>query len=139
MEIVRRINDELAIAGCLTLEHLQEVAQAGFKSVVDLRSLNQNCLPDGEQQQVEALGLNYFRVPTQMEAMNPEIAAIVLQYIDRSHKPTLVHCNNAMLAAAMVLMYIASQQGATMQQAFKRAEQLGLFRTFANEARCKFE
>lgn len=139
MGVIRRINDELAIAGYLTLEQLQEVIQEGFKSVLDLRSLNQTCPSNNEQQQVEALGLYYLRIPTQIEAINPETAALILQYIAQIHKPALVHCNNAMLAAAMVLMYIATQQGSTIQQAFKRAEQLGLFRTFANESYYEIE
>jgi len=41
-------------------------------------------------------------------------------------KPALVHCDSVMRAAAIVLMHIATRQ-ATLRQAFKQAEQLGLF------------
>jgi len=41
-------------------------------------------------------------------------------------KPALVHCDSVMRAAAHMLMHIATRQ-ATLRQAFKQAEQLGLF------------
>lgn len=126
VETVRKINDELAIAGPVTLQQLQQLAEEGFKSIVDLRSLAPHCLND-EQQQAEQLGLCYVNLPIASEVISAEIAVIVLQQIDRLAKPTLVYCNNATIAAAMVLMYIATHQGESLSQAFKRAERLGLF------------
>lgn len=127
MESVRKINDDLAIAGSITLDQLQQVAQDGFKSVLDLQSFNETTLPIEEQQQVEALGLCYANLSVETGAMNGDVATQVLQQIDRLPKPMLIHCSNATLAAAMVLMHIAVRQGATLQQAFNRVEQLGLF------------
>lgn len=128
MEIVRKINDELAIAGPVTLNQLQQLAEEGFQSVLNLRSLSQSLLIQ-EQQDVEGLGLCYVNLPIDTEVMTTEIASKVLKQIDKLRKPTLVCCNNAMLAAAMVLMHVAISQGETLQQAFKRAEELGLFQS----------
>ena len=127
MEAIRKINDELTIAGQVTPEQLRQVAQEGFKSVLNLRSPDEEGFLSNEQQQAEALGLYYVNIPVKFEAINDEIAALVLMQTNKLPKPTLVHCDSAMRAAAIVLMHIATRQGATLKQAFKQAEQLGLF------------
>ena len=127
MEAIRKINDELTIAGQVTPEQLRQVAQEGFKSVLNLRSPDEEGFLSNEQQQAEALGLYYVNIPVKFEAINDEIAARVLMQTNKLPKPTLVHCDSAMRAAAIVLMHIATRQGATLRQAFKQAEQLGLF------------
>jgi protein tyrosine phosphatase (PTP) superfamily phosphohydrolase (DUF442 family) len=125
MEIVRKINDDLAIAGTVALENWPHVAEEGFRSVLNLRSLDQPLLTT-EQVQVESLGLNYINLPIDQERMSMELAVQVLRQIDQLSKPILI-CNSATLAAAMALMYIAMRQGETLQQAFQRAEKFGLF------------
>ena len=127
MEAIRKINDDLTIAGQVTPEQLRQVAQEGFKSVLNLRSPDEEGFLSNEQQQAEALGLYYVNIPVKFEAINDEIAARVLMQTNKLPKPTLVHCDSAMRAAAIVLMHIATRQGATLRQAFKQAEQLGLF------------
>lgn len=128
MKIIRKINDELAIAGQITPQELQQIAQEGFKSVLNLRSPDEDGFLIGEQEQAEALGLHYGNIPIKLEAFNDEIATRVFRVMNESlPKPILVHCSSAKRAAALVLMYIAMRQGATFKQAFNQAEQLGLF------------
>lgn len=128
MEIVRKINNELAIAGQITLEQLPQIAREGFKSVLNLRSPDENGFLSSEQQQVETLGLSYVNIPVKFETMNDEIITSVFNAINQLPKPVLVHCDSAMRSAAIVLMYFAVRQGATLKQAFQQAEQLGLFK-----------
>ena len=127
MNTIRKINDDLAIAGQITPEQLQQIAQEGFKSVLNLRSPDEKGFLSNEQQQVEGLGLYYINVPVKVEAINDEVAAQLLKTIDELSKPALVHCNNSMRSAALVLMHISTQQGVSLSQAFNQAEQLGLF------------
>jgi protein tyrosine phosphatase (PTP) superfamily phosphohydrolase (DUF442 family) len=126
MEIIRKINDELAIAGPVTFNDLQQIAKEGYKSVLNLQSFNH--FSNDEQDQIERLGLHYLKLPIDAEVMCLEVAIRVLDQIHQLPKPALVCCNNATLAAAMVLMHIAVSQGQPLQQAFERAEELGLFR-----------
>ncbi|MBN3880056.1 sulfur transferase domain-containing protein [Nostoc sp. JL23] len=128
MEIVRKINDELAIAGQITLEQLPQVAQEGFKSVINLRSPDEQGFLNSEQKKIELLGLSYINIPVQVELMNDETATSLFEQINTLSKPLLVHCDYAMRSAVVVLMYIVLRQGATLQQAFKQIEQFGLFR-----------
>lgn len=127
MELIKKINDELAIADIVAYEQWQQIVEAGFQSVLNLRS-QQMPLPSVEQEYVEELGLSYFNLPTgiDIDVMSVEIALRLLQQIDQLPKPTLV-CNNAKLAAAIVLMHIAMRQGETLHEAFQRAEKIGLF------------
>jgi uncharacterized protein (TIGR01244 family) len=127
METIRKINNELTIAGQLTSEQLKQIAQMGFKSVLNLYSPDEDGFLSNEQQQAEALGLYYINIPVKVEALNPEMAARVLKQIDELSKPALVHSKSAVHAAAMVLMHIATRQGVSLKQAFNQAEQLGLF------------
>ncbi len=127
MNTIRKINDDFAIAGQITPEQLQQIAQEGFKSVLNLRSPDEEGFLINEHRQAEALGLYYINVPVKVAAINVELTAQVLRQIDKLAKPTLIHCNNAMRSAAFVLMNIATHQGMSLSQAFKQAEQLGLF------------
>jgi uncharacterized protein (TIGR01244 family) len=127
MNRIRKINDDLAIAGQVTSEQLQQIAQEGFKSVLNLRSPDEAGFLINEQQRVEALGLYYINIPVQVEVINPELTAEILKKIDELAKPVLIHCNNAMRAAALALMHVATHQGVSLSQAFRQAEQLGLF------------
>jgi uncharacterized protein (TIGR01244 family) len=127
MNTIRKINDDLAIAEQITPEQLQQILQEGFKSVLNLRSPDEEGFLINEQQQAETLGLYYINIPIKVEAINDEVAAQVLKQIDEVPKPALVHCNNAMRSAAIALMHIATQQGVSLTQAFNQAEQLGLF------------
>lgn len=126
METVRKITDELAIASPVTFLQLKQLAEDGFQSVLNLRSLPLDELRN-EQQYAEGLGLRYLNLAIDQAAMTAETASRVLKQIEKLPKPALVYCNNSMLAAAMVLMRIAMRQGETLQQAFDRAENLGLF------------
>ncbi|NJO75750.1 MAG: hypothetical protein HC833_19485 [Leptolyngbyaceae cyanobacterium RM1_406_9] len=132
MEIVMKINDELAIAGTVTFNEIKQIAEEGYQSILNLRSSNH--FSNDEQQQAERLGLCYANVLVDTEGMNPEIATKVLNQINQLPKPMLVCCNNATLAAAMVFMHIATNQGQPLQQAFRRAEELGLFRNHSQSA-----
>jgi protein tyrosine phosphatase (PTP) superfamily phosphohydrolase (DUF442 family) len=126
MEVVRQINDELAIAGCISWQELQQLTETGFKSILNLQQLSNDNLID-EKQQIERLGLYYLNFAINHKRINTELVAIVLQQIDELPKPILVCSRSARLAAAMVLMHIAVRQGETLEQAFERAENLGLF------------
>lgn len=130
MKTIRKINDELAIAGQITSQHLQQIAQEGFKSLLNLRSPDEEGFLIGEQEKAEALGLYYANIPIKLEEINDEIATRVFRVMNELPKPMLIHCSSAKRAAALVLMYIAMRQGATFKQAFNQAEELGLFAVF---------
>lgn len=133
METIRKINDELAIAGQVTPEQLKLVSQAGFRSILNLRSAQENGFLSNEQQAAELLELAYSHLPTPAEVISLEMAVRVLDQLRKLPKPTLVHCDSGIRSAAMVMIYIATNQGSPVSQACQQAEQLGLLRLVPQE------
>lgn len=126
MENVKKINDELTIAtGQVTPEQLQQAAQEGFKSVLNLRSPDEEGFLSEEEQQAEAVGLHYVNIPVLVSKIDDELTDQVLQQIDEIPKPALIHCKSGMRAGAMALMNVATRQGLTPQQAFEQAHKIG--------------
>ncbi len=127
MQTIRKINDELAIAGQVSSEELAQVVQQGFCSVLNLRSPGEHNFSVAEQLEAETMGLQYLNLPLELSEISTERATLILQQMYRLPKPILIHCDTAIRAAAIALVYIAVQQGATLEQALQQAQGLGLF------------
>ncbi|MGI0485794.1 beta-lactamase hydrolase domain-containing protein [Pantanalinema rosaneae CENA516] len=126
MKNIKQLTDQLAVAmGQVTSEQLQQAAQAGFKSVLNLRSPNEEGVPQDEQQQAEQVGLKYVNIPVKPDRMSDDLADQVLQEIDQLPKPALIHCKSGMRSGAMTLMYVATQQGMTANEAMAIGKQNG--------------
>jgi uncharacterized protein (TIGR01244 family) len=129
METIRKITHDLAIAGQIGPDQLKQIAQEGFKSVLNLQTPDEIGFLINEQQQVEDLGLCYVHMPIALDNINHnDLTTQVLQQMAALAKPILVHCSSDVRAAAMVLMYIATRQGVPLDQALQQAEKLGLFK-----------
>ncbi|NJN86290.1 MAG: hypothetical protein HC881_08210 [Leptolyngbyaceae cyanobacterium SL_7_1] len=94
METVRKITNEWAIAGQLTLNELHQLVEAGYRSVVNLRSVNEIGFLRDEQQKIERLGLHYAHCPIPAETLSLEDLLPVIQQLDALPKPMLVHCDS---------------------------------------------
>lgn len=126
MDNVKRINDQLAVATSqVTPEQLQQAAQEGFKSVLNLQSPDEESFVSDEQQQAENAGLTYVNVPVKPDTISDELADRVLQQIDQLPKPALIHCKSGMRSGAMTLMYVATQQEMTADEAMAIGKQNG--------------
>ncbi|MBD2523368.1 sulfur transferase domain-containing protein [Nostoc sp. FACHB-133] len=126
MNIVRKINDQLAIAGQITLDQLKQIADEGYKSVLNLRLPDETGLLADEQKKIEFLGLYYVNFPTKTEDINHQSMLQIYQMIAELPKPTLIHCDNSIRSAAIVLLYIAIKQGITFEKALQKVITLGL-------------
>lgn len=125
MENAKRVNEQISVAGQVTLEQLQQAAKEGFKSVLNLRSPDEDGFWQEERQAAESLGLAYINMPVQVATLNEALTTNVLKQIDTLPKPALIHCGVSMRAGAMALMNVATRQGMTAQQAFELAGQIG--------------
>lgn len=126
MESAKKINDELTVAtGQVTPEQLQQAATEGFKSVMNLRSPDEEGFTSDEQQQAQAVGLRYVNIPVKAETISDELTDQVLQQIEQLPKPALIHCKSGIRSGAMALMNVATNQGMTIEQALEKAKQVG--------------
>ncbi|MBN3927365.1 sulfur transferase domain-containing protein [Nostoc sp. NMS4] len=126
MNIVRKINNNLAIAGQIALDQLQQIADEGYKSVLNLRLPDETGLLANEQEKTELLGLYYVNLPTKPEDINHQGMLQMYQTITELPKPTLIHCDNSIRSAAIAFLYIALKQGMGFEKALQRVISLGL-------------
>lgn len=125
MENVKKINEQLTVAGQVKAEQLQEAAAEGYKSVLNLRSPEEEGFMKDEQKQAEAAKLQYVNIPVKLDEMTEELTDKVLEQIDRLPKPLLIHCASSMRAGAMAFMNVATRQGMTSKQVFEKAAEAG--------------
>lgn len=126
MDTVREITNELAITGQPTFDELQQLAEDGYRSVVNLRSPDETGFLEEERQKIEYLGLRYVNLPIQIRNLNLDHLIPVIQTLVSLPKPTLVHCDNGIRSSIVVLVQIAIEQGIGAEDALQRVEKLGL-------------
>ncbi|HEY9801051.1 MAG TPA: sulfur transferase domain-containing protein [Leptolyngbyaceae cyanobacterium] len=126
MDTVRKINNELAIAGQITAEQIQQIIEDGYKSVLNLRSPDEKELLDNEKSKLEFLGLGYINLPIKFEEINHQTTLQILQTINELPKPVLIHCDNSIRSSVIALLYIATKQGITLEKALELSSNLGL-------------
>ncbi|MBD1911611.1 MULTISPECIES: sulfur transferase domain-containing protein [unclassified Leptolyngbya] len=133
METIRKINDELAIAGQISSEQLPQLVGDGFRSILNLRSPGEYEFEPSEEVKAGLFGLNYLNFPLSFDNLHEETILQTFKLINELGKPLLVHCDTGIRAALLVLIYITMQQGATPKQAFRQAERLGLLTPVCQE------
>lgn len=130
MEWLQRIDEDCAIAGQLTPEQIQQLPQAGFKSVLNLRSPHEPGVLGTEQQNIEAQGLTYFNVPVLLDKLNATLAEEILQTLQVLPKPVLIYCDTSHRASAIALLELARRRDLAPEEALE----LGLAMGFDYEA-----
>lgn len=126
MARVRKITDDLAIAGQLTLEEFQQLGEEGYRSVVNLRSPDEIGFMAIEQLILEQLGIRYLSYPITLGDIHPDFTRILIQQITELPHPILLHCDNGTRSAILALLYIAMKQGMKAEQAYQKVTELGL-------------
>lgn len=122
----KKVSDDLSVAGQVTPEELQEAAQEGFKSVLNLRSPDEAGFLSDEQQQAEAAGLEYANVPLRPSEPNEKLTEAAIQEIENLPKPVLIHCAAGARAGGIGLIATAIAQGLTHEQITQKATELGI-------------
>ncbi|MBW4687887.1 MAG: protein tyrosine phosphatase family protein [Komarekiella atlantica HA4396-MV6] len=122
----KKISDDLSATGQLTPEQLQQAADEGFKSVINLRSPDEQGFLSDEQQQAEAAGLQYANIPLKPTEPNQELTKAALEEIADLPKPILIHCAAGARASGIALIANAIQEGLTDEQIQQKAADLGI-------------
>ncbi|MEP0872569.1 sulfur transferase domain-containing protein [Trichocoleus desertorum AS-A10] len=124
--MVKPINQEFSAAGQVTPEELEQAAQAGFKSVLNVRSPEEQGFLNKEAQIVTSLGLAYANAPLAIATLDETQLAAIVTELDKLPKPTLIHCAGGLRASAVALLSIAQQEGLTSEQTIERAQAVGI-------------
>ena len=126
MSDVKKVNDDLSIAGQISAEELRKLAIEGFKSVLNLRDPDENGFFHDEKQQAEIVGLEYVNIPLNSQAPNQELTAEAILEIDHLPKPILIHCAGGARAGGIALIAEAIQSGFTYEQIAQKANELSI-------------
>lgn len=109
MTNLKKVNDDLSIAGQISSKELQQLAVEGFKSVLNLRSPDENGFFHDEKQEAQIVGLEYTNIPLNSQAPNPKLTAQAIQAVENLPKPILIHCAGGARAGGIALIAEAIQ------------------------------
>jgi len=126
MSDLKKVNDDLSIAGQISAEELRKIAIEGFKSVLNLRDPDENGFFHDEQQQAEIVGLEYVNVPLNSKEPNQQLTAAAILEIDHLPKPILIHCAGGARAGGIALITEAIQASLTYEEISQKATELGI-------------
>ncbi len=121
------IDDRLAVfTSQPTAEQLQQAAEAGFCSVMNLRVSEESGFVSDEGQSAEAAGLEYAHAPFAPGAIEVSQMDGILDRLDELPKPVLLHCKSGVRSAVTALMFLATRDGLSASEATERGLQLGI-------------
>ena len=126
MSDLKKVNDDLSIAGQISSKELKQLAIGGFKSVLNLRSPDENGFFNDEKQEAQIVGLEYVNVPLNSKEPNQQLIAEAILEIDHLPKPILIHCAGGARAGGIALIAEAIQAGFTYQEIAQKATELGI-------------
>ncbi|QYO63942.1 beta-lactamase hydrolase domain-containing protein [Leptolyngbya sp. 7M] len=120
------IGKDLYAGGQPDAEAIQQLAEQGFKSIVNLRSPDEAGALSDEQQQATAAGLEYVNVPLSPGEADDSLMAKVLWEVEKLPTPVFFHCGAGARAGALALIALATQQGLNREQVIAKAEEVGV-------------
>ena len=131
-----QVETTIACGGSTKPEAIKEIANMGFKSVINLRlASEQGALVEEEGQAVKAAGMRYVHLP--FDAQNPDphlIDNFIAAVTAPANQPAYVHCAAGGRAASLWMVKRVLADGWDEQRALTEANALGLndrFRPFA--------
>jgi uncharacterized protein (TIGR01244 family) len=131
-----QVETTIACGGSTKPEAIREIANMGFKSVINLRlASEQGALVEEEGAAVKAAGMRYVHLP--FDAQNPDAHLIdnfIAAVTAPANQPAYVHCAAGGRAASLWMVKRVLADGWDEQRALTEANALGLndrFRPFA--------
>lgn len=116
----------VATAGQPGEEHLRRLAEAGYKTIFDLRTPEEDRGLD-EEKAVRETGMQYMNIPVGHETVEDETFERFRKVMsDAERRPVLVHCSSANRVGALLWPYLVLDEGKTREEALEIARQVGL-------------
>lgn len=118
-----RATTQVATAGALREGGVQELAEQGFKTIIDLRTEAEGT--NAEKQAVMAAGIHYINIPVTGAGISDKQLLEFTSAIERAATPVLLHCASGNRAGAMWTAYRLSK-GITPDIAFEEGRTAGM-------------
>jgi len=120
--------DDVATAGQPEREHIRRLAEAGYRTVLDLRGEDEDRGFD-EAAEARATGMRYINVPVGKSLPDDALEQVREVLRDRSNHPVLVHCGSANRVGGALLPHLVLDRGMDRDEALRTAREIGLTST----------
>lgn len=117
---------DVASAGQPRAEHFRRLADAGYRTVIDLRAPDE---PRGfdEASLAREAGLAYENIPVTPDTLgDAQFDRLRALLKDPATRPAVVHCASANRVGALLIPYLLLDDGRTPDEAIAIAERVGL-------------
>ncbi|MGB3683446.1 MAG: protein tyrosine phosphatase family protein [Rubrobacteraceae bacterium] len=116
----------VATAGQPDKKHLESLAEAGYKTVMDLRTTEEN-RGFAEEEAVREAGMEYVNLPVGHETIDDDTFKRFRELMtDSGRRPALVHCSSANRVGALLIPYLILDEGKSLEEAVETASEVGL-------------
>jgi protein tyrosine phosphatase (PTP) superfamily phosphohydrolase (DUF442 family) len=106
---------------------LKRLAEAGYKTVVDLRTSEEPPRPDEWGMVVRRAGMEYVNIPVGHEGIHDKTFDRFRELMrDGGRRPLLMHCSSANRVGALLIPYPILDEGMTQEKASAIAAEVGL-------------
>ena len=118
--------EDVATAGQPEEEHFERLADAGYKTVIDMREPEEDRGLD-EPEVVRRAGMEYVNIPVGHEDVDDETFEWFRELMtDPERRPVFVHCSSANRVGALLIPYLVLDEGKTPEEAVEIAIEVGL-------------
>ncbi len=116
----------IATAGQPEEEHFERLAEAGYKTVIDLRTVEEDRGLD-EPEVIRQASMEYVNIPVGHEDVEDETFERFRELMkDPERRPLLVHCSSANRVGALLIPYLILDEGKSIEEAVTIASEVGL-------------
>lgn len=115
----------LVAAGQVTPENLNQLAAAGFRTVIDLRTETEDRGFD-EAAVVQAAGMKYINLPVNAQTLGPDTFSRFFEMMEAVERPVLVHCASSNRVGAVYAAYLGARKAVAIEAALEKGRQAGL-------------
>jgi uncharacterized protein (TIGR01244 family) len=120
-----RVRPDVATAGQPSDEALADIKKAEFKTVINLRTVEEGSLE--EKPKVEALGLEYHNIPIGSDGISKEQVELFEKILgDSAKRPVFIHCASSGRVGAMWFIHQVLGEGKGEASALEEAKKAGL-------------
>jgi uncharacterized protein (TIGR01244 family) len=126
---VFRITEALAVGPQLGAEDIQQIAEDGYLTGINLRTPGEKDMdqrPEEEGELLRGNGLRYSHIPVSMDNLHEEEVDMFRHDLKALMGPVYVHCGVDKRAAAFAMMHYAVELGLSPEATFQKAGRLGL-------------
>lgn len=117
---------DVATAGQPEEEHFERLAEAGYRTVIDLRESGEDRGLD-EPEAIRRAGMEYVNIPVGHEDVDDATFDQFRKLMaDRERRPVLVHCTSANRVGALLIPYLVLDEGNNVKEAVEKASRVGL-------------